>query len=180
MRGELTSHQDQAVLPSEGQMNAMHSLYCALHRVQNDLPQATTYRTRVMTDIFGGQPWSWHVIGVTRQALKQLSENDFRYQKGIVRAHLRPRQEIYHDLLNAPEPCSCQDLFQYLLREDKTVLATKQENATLHGLPEDYHRLANGDYTLFPSRFVGWRHSTIERDALRELHSTVNSSQRSV
>ena len=64
----------------------MHAVYCAIHKVQADLPVTKTYRTRIMTDLFGGQPWSWHVVGITRDALSFLSEQEFRYRPGVVRA----------------------------------------------------------------------------------------------
>jgi len=158
-----------SVLPGPEERKAMHRVYVAIHGEKDRLPHNPSHRTRLLTEVFGGNRWSWWVVGITPSALNRFAENDFKKTKGIVRAHLKSRREIYDYILNTDLPLNCEQLFSYLLTEEETVLATKRENSPKVDLRGQYIPLSNSDRLLFQGRYVGWHHGADEQEALRSV-----------
>ena len=162
-------------LPSPSERRAMHAIYAKTHEVKDDLPDGDAFRTRLLTNIFGGQPWSWHVVGVTENALRIFAQNNFKHTKGIVRAHLVDRNTMYEHIMQVERPLTCDALFDFILENDRTVLATSRENARKSDIAKQYLRIPNDNYSLFPSKFIGWRHGEMERCALQSAFVAANN-----
>lgn len=68
-----------------------HALYMAVYAAHANAPQIWTnhHCTRLLTSIMSSKPFSWRVVGITKEALKKLHELNYRYKsrEGLTRAH---------------------------------------------------------------------------------------------
>lgn len=151
----------------------IHAVYLSVF----NLPVSTQKKCPVMATLFGTFETNWRVIGITLEALKFLSDkndagemNDYRYRKGICRAHIVDRNETAKQLFDRKTPADIEDFFTTVWTNDRTVLATKAENKLKGKLPEIFPIPLSEN--LFPSRQVGFRHGRAERNFLRKLHES--------
>jgi hypothetical protein len=130
-------------------------------------------KTRLLTGLMGGKPWSWPVVGVTPAALAVLAMNDFKYVKGINRAHIVPRIETARALFErASKPLGIDDFFVQFLANDRTVIATKAENKVKGSIPP-WIPLQPDEYppAFQCAQVVGWIHRKREVELLRKVCS---------
>jgi hypothetical protein len=148
-----------------------HALYSAVHAAHAAAPHIWTdhHCTRLLTSIMSSKPFSWRVVGITKEALKTLHQLNYRYKsrEGLTRAHLRPRIETVQELLKRDEPMSEREFIEYWLTHDRTVICAKGENkpTIAHFIPID-----NPDGSLFSSNSVAWKHRQPECDLLKTLY----------
>lgn len=145
----------------------IYDVYLALFKLNISVQR----KCSIMTSLFGGDDWSWRVIGITLGAISLLEKNGYKYLKGSVcRAHIISRLTTAKLVYERTDPISIDELFQIYWANDKTVISTKQENGNRVNLP-----LAIPiDYSLnhFPSgAVVGWKHRKQEVNFLSELHT---------
>ena len=147
-----------------------YELYTALHRSYRRHPDLFTHGrcTAILTNVMGGRPWSWRVIGITHAAL--LSFHNAGYSKvardGITRAHIRSRIATTRELLEGERPLSVEEFARVWIDNDKTVLCVRGENR--ESLP-DFIIFPNTDHDMFQSHQVAWRHGREEREFLKLL-----------
>jgi hypothetical protein len=148
-----------------------HALYLAVHAAHAAAPHIWTnhHCTRLLTSIMSSKPFSWRVIGITKEALKTLQQLNYRYKsgEGLTRAHLRPRIETVQELLNRDEPMSEYDFIEYWLTHDRTVICAKGENRPTI---VDFIPIENPHGSLFSSNSVAWKHGKAECDLLGGRH----------
>ena len=68
----------------------------------------------------------WPIVGITVDALRLLKENQWKTEKGIVRAHLTDRHARGCNMFDIEKPMS--DAAQHFFDHDQVVLSTKAEN----------------------------------------------------
>ena len=147
-----------------------YPVYLALHATRKDAPEIFTDRrcTIIMTALLGSHPWSWKVVGITREALVQLTASDYVIlpKSGLTRAHLIPRIDTCRKLLSCSNPKSISELVSIWIENDRTVLCAKGQNRKM--VP-NFIEFNIGSEILFPNAQVGWRHTKREREFLREI-----------
>lgn len=151
-------------------LQALHSVYVAIHRAHRNAPELFTlaHCTTIITGLMSAQKWSWRVVGITLGALRHYQSRNFRHssKQGITRAHLRPRRETIKELLLPEKPLSEGDFIETLLRNDRTVICSSGEN---RDVVSDYIEFDNTDASLFSSRRIAWTHGRKEREFLEAL-----------
>jgi len=150
----------------------LHALYAAVHRAHKDVPTVWTDHecNRVLTAIMAAKPFSWRVVGITPQALRQFSDLAFRYKSklGFTRAHIHPRIETVRSLLAPEDPVPESDFIDIWIKNDRTVICSRGENVA--ALPE-YIPFENDDGALFScaGKLAGWHHKKQEIEFLKNL-----------
>ncbi len=153
--------------------NSFHILYTALHKAHYAAPEVFTDHecNRILTAVMAAKEFSWHVIGITENALIKFSELDYRYQskQGLTRAHIKPRIQTVRRLLEQNEPMRPEQFMEFWFENDKTILCAQGENK--NNIPP-FCRIENHNGALFSckGKLAGWHHRKTERDFLSSLH----------
>ncbi|MES2074929.1 MAG: hypothetical protein V4462_04845 [Pseudomonadota bacterium] len=123
------------ILTDQTLRNALYALYVALLEMLKEYPAVFTKAdaTRMLTGLTGSRPWSWRVIGITRDALDIFAANNFMRVADLVqRGHKNDRastaQLVFLDR-NSSMPLA--GFFDVFLLRDQTVLMTKEKNKHL-------------------------------------------------
>ena len=105
----------------------LYDVYLAVFKMQHEPLQR---RVLIMTNLMGGKPWSWRVVGITREALQRYSDQGFKYKAGssINRSHITSRRDMYSAMLERPAPMPIDEWWAYFWKHDKTIIATGSEN----------------------------------------------------
>lgn len=125
-------------------------------------------KSEIMTRALTLMPDVWRVVGITEDALNLFAKHDFKRVSGmgINRSHLVRRHDTYTKLLSERVE-DFDTWYKIYWDSDKTVLATKSENAT-----DNHSRIIPIDYKrgLFQTQGYAWRHRKVEQEFLRNLH----------
>jgi hypothetical protein len=70
---------------------------------------------------------AWKVHWITENALKEYSKNNFRFTKGMQRAHLVDRSETLTKIFENSK-LDDKTLMKTIIENDKTILMTKEEH----------------------------------------------------
>jgi predicted transport protein len=151
--------------------------YVALFNAKQAHPDywSEKHFTRVLTSLMACRSFSWHVVGITRKALDQYVNQDFKRQKkdGITRGHIIPRIDTARELLNQEHHVQLNDFFKIWLANDKTVLCAKGENKRVIAQFIAFDNKEN----LFncENMLVGHKHEAEEIAFLKNLHLKTSS-----
>lgn len=114
-------------LPSLEYRQALYQIYLSVFEQRKKLDHI---RVPLLTNLFGRQPWSWRVVGISVGALEQIKANDFRTAKGLQRDHFIQRR--YDTFLNMlPEDGVAMEFdawWQYFWHNDRTIIMSKSEH----------------------------------------------------
>lgn len=165
-----------SILHDSSLRQALHKLYLANFAVLREHPNAFTNAdaTRMLTGLMGSRPWSWRVIGITRNALEVFAQNDFQRPAGkIQRGHRDDRASTARALFRETDaPLPLDEFFRVFLQRDETVLMTAEENKHKpNGTFPQFIRIERGKQVFPCGTLVGWQHRKQEVQFLRELYS---------
>ena len=153
----------------------MHHDYLEVCKMRS----STATKVWLLTVIFGQNPDTWRVTGVTEAALKVFAKHDFKRvsRMGVHRSHLVSRDETYRKMLEKPIE-DFDEWWQLYHENDKCVLATSGENNSGRLgkiIPIDV------DAGMFRSKGYSWQHRLkMESKFLRKLHRGNLPSQSSI
>ena len=134
-----------------------------------------SYITRAWASCFSVWNGAWRPQGITQKALDLLISKDFSDMKGIHRAHIIPRFEVFEKARGKEWSC-IDEWWDYMVKYDQCVLATKEENAMSD--KGDYelvsvHTIPNDDRNLFETTFIGCKfRKKVEVSYLKSLTNT--------
>ena len=147
----------------------LYDVYLAVFKMRHDPLQR---RVLIMTNIMGGKPWSWRVVGITRKALERFAEHGFKYKAGssINRSHITSRKDMYSAMLERHAPMQIDEWWNYFWEHDKTIIATGTENNAKAPMSEVYE--IDPEIGLFQSQPVAGFKLTQKREGvyLRALY----------
>lgn len=127
-------------------------------------------KSRILTDILAQYDGFWKVVGITEEALRTFAESNFTKNttRKINRSHITQDRMVTNTYLLSND-LSFDEFWEYVLKNDVTVLATSSENST-----NRFSRIieVNTDLNLFKASGYGWTHNKREKEYLRELHRT--------
>lgn len=157
--------------------HALYGLYIALFNARRTCPEdfpdgrLTTIQTAIMViENFG-----WRVIGITREALDLLANEDFNKNKlprRFCRGHIIDRIQTTRLLFVRDQPMQLENFFDCFLRNDLTVIMLNEQNRA-KPFPK-FIEIDNPDAELFPNgSLMSWKHRAKEREYLRQLHSSL-------
>ena len=148
-----------------------YDLYCAVYQSRKNHPNVYTDSlcNVILTSIMGGHERSWRVVGMTENALRLYVQNNFEHSKvtGIRRAHTVPRIKTTQYVLSGERPLLLPELACLWFERDTTILCAKGENKA--EITSPYFKVDNPRCALFPGKYIGWRHSAVEKDFLKGL-----------
>jgi hypothetical protein len=127
------------LIPNKDKIN-LYSLYLNLFKInkENAMLFPSMRLTAIFTSLMASQWWGWHVVGISKKALKEYKINNFKHPKGkLQRGHLKMRINTTNAFFNLDEPMVIKKFFETYLLNDKTVIMTKEENA-FNKIPKDY------------------------------------------
>lgn len=131
-----------------------------------------SYITRAWASCFSAWKGAWRPRGITKDAMNLLISKDFSDLKGIHRAHTISRFEVF-ERARGKEWKSIDDWWEYMVKYDDCVLATKAENAlsdTSEYTLVPLYEIPNDKRSLFETTFIGCKfRKTVEVQFLREL-----------
>ena len=131
-----------------------------------------SYITRAWASCFSAWKGAWRPQGITEEAMNLLISKDFSDLKGIHRAHIIPRFEVF-ERARGKDWKSIDEWWEYMVKYDQCLLATKSENARSD--TSDYtlvplYKIPNDKRSLFETTFIGCKfRKTVEVKFLREL-----------
>ena len=113
--------------------------------------------TRAWASCFSAWKGAWRPHGITQKAFDLLVEKKFEDLKGIHRAHIIPRFEVFEKAKGREWSC-IDEWWDFMVEHDKCVLATKEENALSD--KSDYelvsaYEIPNDERNLFETTFIG-------------------------
>ena len=156
---------------------ALHSIYVAQFKAIKAYGEGFTANdaNRMMTSLMGSRPWSWRVVGITREALEIFAAHEFRRPpRTIQRGHRINRITTAAELYIKPtEPVAREQFFEIFLERDQTVLMTTSQNKHRpDGRFPDYSAIDQA-LELFPcGTLIGWKHTKREVNFLSTLYAT--------
>lgn len=126
------------------------------------------YKRYILKEFFEASGNPWRVVGITHAALDAFASNNFKYVKGIQRAHYHDRKDWYEELLIRKFD-SAKEWFTFYSDHDFTILAKSAENKIIKSV--EYTAFPpNMDKTLFKSNRISWRYTIEEEEFLKKIH----------
>lgn len=146
-------------IPFLGNMRDMNQFIHNIYLACWDAYQSKTVKfemcSTMLSNVMRSHEWSWKVTGITPNALAVYKRDEWRHKSGnnIQRAHLTDRKDMVRFVIIRDTPMSKEELLDYWILTDRTILATKSEN--FNGLPSTWHKIdADG---LFRDKGTGFR-----------------------
>lgn len=149
----------------------LYRLYKELFKINKSNPELLPPMrlNSIFTNIMASQDWGWHVIGISQDALKAYKKNNFKHPKGkLHRGHLTMRAKTTNQFFGLDKPLSLDNFFELYLKNDKTIIMTKEENAS-NKVPKGYKKISNPKAELFVNAPIGWKHRELETSFLKSL-----------
>ena len=158
-------------LPSLAYRQAIYQVYLSIYERRQALEPI---RVQLLTNLLGGRPWAWRVVGISEGAIKHFVKNDYRSSKGLQRDHfIQRRHDTYSTMLSKNDtPMEFEAWWQYFWHNDRTVMMTKAEHNSknkneLFCYPIDWRE------RYFPTNTIGYKFRiTIEGAWLKEMIPT--------
>ena len=146
---------------------ALYEIYRVLYKHRH-IYKRPSHLVATYTEAFANQPWTWKVVGITRNALDVLAANDFEMPSHqICRGHFIDRKTTIKEMFSRDEPMRFDEFWEAAIERDRTVLMTYKENGKGKLFPE-YISFDAGD--LFADG-VGVTYRKAEKTFLRKMHS---------
>ncbi len=130
-----------------------------------DMLSPIEIKVQMLSILLGSTDNAWHVIGITKEALQAISDNDFKYTSGIQRSHKVPRNKTYKEMLTN-KIIDADEWWKFFIERDKTILATSSQN--MKDELDDYISFENEKF-LFRASGFRFRYTKEEKDFLRKI-----------
>lgn len=122
-------------------------------------------KRHLMTAALGYEPWCWRVVGITKSAIIEIANNNFRLPKGLQRDHFKKsRADTFNKIFE--REYAFEEWWSWVWDNDETILMTKEEHNQHKNLNQnDVYKV---DYTLgyFRNKAVVGMQFTQKKDGL--------------
>jgi hypothetical protein len=123
----------------------------------------------------GVRPFSWRVVGITKDALAAFHEIKFCRKpskpKKVVRGHIQQRINFANELLARPAQTMA-EFIEFWLEKDLVVLTLKNGHDVGQYIP-----IENDDGTLFTCEQVSFQYKAKEKERLRSLYKDFSAGK---
>jgi hypothetical protein len=147
--------------PTQQKKELMYKFYLLAYESNFEIAK----KRHLMTAAMGYEKWCWRVVGITRQAIIEIANNDFRLPKGLQRDHFKQsRAETFNKIFE--KKFTFDEWWQWVWDNDETILMTKDEhNKHKHLNENDVYEV---DYKLgyFRNKAVVGMHFTKKTDGI--------------
>ena len=120
----MTNEVKKAEPPSDQIKKELYSIYESILKSSVSLNK----KERMLNSIFGFEPWSWRVVGISKEAIKEFKDNNFNYKSGTFQRdhYFQDRYITMRKMLEKLMPLG--DWWNWFWENDKTILITKTEH----------------------------------------------------
>jgi hypothetical protein len=116
--------------PSIYQRRAIYDLYKVIFKCE--LPEHK--KQLLLTVSFGYEKWSWRVVGITKQAIIEFANNDYKYKtRTFNRDHFYQDRNVTFSLM-LKNIISFEDWWSLFWENDRTIIVTSKEHGNKHNL----------------------------------------------
>ena len=164
---------EEDIYPSQATKKCIYSFYILIYESNFSLAK----KRSVMTAALGYEKWGWRVVGITKEAVFKIAENNFKLPKGLQRDHrLRSRKKTYDEIFKG-EKLSFEKWWENVWKYDQTILMTAEEHSQKRQLTEN--DLIKIDYSLghFRSAVVGMDFSKRDRQFVRNIFESIQNDR---
>jgi len=70
--------------PNDQVKNELYNIYGSILKSSVSLNK----KEKMLNSIFGFEPWSWRVVGISKEAIKEFKDNNFNYKSGTFQRDL--------------------------------------------------------------------------------------------
>ena len=64
--------------PSDQVKRELHNIYQSMFESSVSLNK----KEKMLNSVFGFEPWSWRVVGISKEAIREFKETNFNYKSG--------------------------------------------------------------------------------------------------
>lgn len=140
---------DESVFPSEDRRKSIYSFYLLTYESKFSLPK----KRHLMTAALGYEKWGWRVVGITKRAVFEISNNNFRLPKGLQRDHFKKSRKETYDEIFSNKKYQLEEWWDKVWENDETILMAKEEHHNHKNLKMD--EVISIDYKLGLFRAAG-------------------------
>ena len=118
------THHSKAKPPNEQIKKELYGIYTAIYKSSVSLNK----KERMLNSIFGFEPWSWRVVGISKKAVLEFKKNNFKYKSATFQRdhYFQARYVTLRKMLN--KLMNINDWWDWYWENDKTLLITKKEH----------------------------------------------------
>jgi hypothetical protein len=128
--------------PTAEMKKSMYEFYCLTYESTFSLGK----KRHLMTATLGYEKWAWRVVGITKQAVFEISNNKYKRPKGLQRDHFKKSRKETYDEIFQSKKLSLEEWWEKVWENDETILMTKNEHQNHKKIKLD--DVIKVDYTL--------------------------------
>jgi len=164
---------EEDIYPNQTTQKCIYSFYALIYESNFSLAK----KRSVMTAALGYEKWGWRVVGITKEAVFRIAENNFNLPKGLQRDHhLRSRKKTYDEIFKG-EKLTFEKWWEVVWKYDETILMTAVEHSKKIMLTDD--DVIKIDYSLgrFRSAVVGMDFSKRDGQFVRNIFESIQNDR---
>lgn len=151
MSSEKTSKHKVYVQPTQQKKEELYRLYEMIF----DCAFSLVKKRAVLTQVLGGETWSWRVVGITEEAVKAIARNNFnKPSKVLARDHTLTRKDTYNRIFT--EKMNFNEWWNWIWDNDKTILITNEEHNLIHSQNISKVYAIDPNLSYFVDNGIGW------------------------
>ena len=110
--------------PNDKIKEELHNIYKAI--LESSV--SSNKKEKMLNSVFGFEPWSWRVVGISKIAINEFKNNNFNYKSGTFQRdhYFQARYVTLRKMLEKLMPLD--DWWNWYWENDKTILVTKTEH----------------------------------------------------
>ena len=162
------------IYPSDEMKANMYEFYCLTYESKFSLGK----KRHLMTAALGYEKWGWRVVGITKQAVLEISNNKYKLPKGLQRDHFKKSRKETYDEIFQSKKLSLVEWWEKVWENDETILMTKTEHQNHKKLKLD--DVIKVDYKLgfFRAGGVGMLFTKRDGDYVKLLNEELKNELR--
>jgi hypothetical protein len=128
-----------------------------------------------MTAALGYEKWCWRVVGITKRAVIEIANNNYKLPKGLQRDHFKKSRKETYDEIFVNERLNLEHWWKKVWENDETILMTKDEHNQHNNLNMD--DVIKVDYTLgyFRAGGIGMLFTKRDGDYVKTLYEELRN-----
>ena len=154
--------------PTLKRKKEIYRLYEVIRETEFELTKKRT----LLSSSFAYEPWGWRVVGISKNAIIEIANNDFKKPSGkLCRDHSVPRNVTYNEMLETPKIMPFKKWWELFWRNDETVLMTNDEHKLVGKTKLSKQYPLDWERGYFQNNIlIGWKHrKTIEGEFVKDL-----------
>ena len=161
---------NEDIYPSNEMKKCMYDFYSLTYESLFSLGK----KRHLMTAALGYEKWGWRVVGITKKAIIEISNNNFKLPKGLQRDHFKKsRKDTYNEIF-VGKKLELEDWWKKVWENDETILMTKNEHQNHNNIEKN--DVIKIDFTLgyFRAGGIGMLFTKRDSEYVKVLFEELN------